>query len=64
MVFDTLTNNGIIRINPMISPQHFEKVKELWLPIDEQILDDNGNLCEEFVQKAVVSSEKKSENVE
>lgn len=60
---DTLTNNGIIRINPMISPQHFEKVKELWLPIDEQILDDNGNLCEEFVQKAVVSSEKKSENV-
>ena len=60
---DTLKNNWIIRINPMLSSQHFEKVKELWLPLDEHILDDDGNLCEEFVQKAVVSSEKKGENV-
>lgn len=61
---DTLTNNGIIRINPLISPQHLQKVKELWLPIDEQILDDEGNLCKDLLQKAVVSNEKKSELVE
>ena len=60
---DTLKNNGIVRINPLLSPQHLKKVKELWLPIDENIIDENGNLQEDFVQKAVVSNEKKSENI-
>jgi len=38
---DTIKNNGIQRLNPLLDQNTLEKVKELWLPTDEHYIDDS-----------------------
>ena len=37
---DTIKNNWIQRLNPLLDQKMLERVKELWLPTDENYIDD------------------------
>ncbi len=49
---DTVKDNGIQRLNPLLSPEHLEKVKTYQLPIDEQFIDEEGKFTDQLVHFA------------
>lgn len=43
---DTVTDNWIFRINPLLSPAHLIKAQEYKLPIDDNFVDESGHFLQ------------------
>ena len=43
---DTLKDNWVYRINPLLSPSHLQKAQDYNLPIDESFVDESGHFLE------------------